>query len=358
MIPYLLIILVIFLIAVFAEKRNKKKEWILSCVLIIILSSLFAGVRDYTVGTDVSVYVLPIIKTMKVNGFLITLNSAKIDLGFLILSWLVLYFNGNIQVMLFIIHLIITTLFVIFAYKKREKLCFSNAVLFFMTFLYPLGFNFIRQTIAISICIYAYRFIEERDFKKFFLCILISSQFHFTSLCFIFVYLYYWFGNRGKYNLFIKYVFLSILLIFILFFKEIFEMGLNIGIIPLKYTNYLNVFYMDSIDVQYKVYFFKILFAFCGIFYASKISEKNNKSTVIFLVIMDLFLYTLGFKIMYAERITYYFSTIAYLYGYSWKKNSEKYQDKLLICLFLILYFLVMYVYTGIGHIIPYRIYF
>lgn len=357
MIPYLVVTLIVYLVALYVEKNYKDKRMIVPCLFIIILTSIFAGVRNNIIGTDVNVYIVPIVKAMPKYGLIKTYHSTNIEIGFLVFAWLVSKISSLVPVFLFLIQVVITTLVVKFAFDNKEKMSFSNVILFYMTFFFPLSLNFIRQSIALAICLYSSKFIYTKNWKMFLVCVVIAIQFHFSAIAFSLIYINYWFVNNDKKYAFInKYIVVGLLLLFMIFFKEIITVGIGWGVFPSKYYNYVDKYYLDKIDIQYKLYFFKLIYAIFAVIYASRIEDKRIKKNTISLIIYDMTIYMVGFKIMYAERVSYYFSLLAYIYAFSWNNNERLEKiDKIAIKAMLILYFLVMYVYIGIGEIIPYR---
>lgn len=72
-------------------------------------------------------------------------------------------------------------------------LCKENVLKWGLFFTFTLGLlifmnNGIRQGIAITVFLYAIRYVQERSFIKYLLCVLLATCFHYSALILIFVY--------------------------------------------------------------------------------------------------------------------------------------------------------------------------
>ncbi len=113
---------------------------------------------------------------------------------------------------------------------------------------------------------------------------------------------------------------------------------------------------MDKMDVQYKAYFLKIVLFFICNYFLTSFEDKRKKSFFSYILIIDMLIYTIGFKIMYAERISYYYSMIIYLYMLSYgSAKSKQPLLKFILIIFILIYFYITYINIGIGHIYPYH---
>ncbi len=223
MLPYVGVILVVYLIAVFVEKSPKYKYGILGCILIILIMSIFAGVRNEDIGTDVLVYVKPVYETMKNNtNMLRTMRTVDMELIFFIITFITSLLNGSLNLLLFLLQLVISIFIVLFAYSHKKEISFSMCMLAYMGIFYGLAFNIVRQCIAMAIALYAFRYVEKKDFKKFMLYIILATLSHITALICIPLYFFYWHTENNKRGLFIKYVILCLIIFMIFRIKTIY----------------------------------------------------------------------------------------------------------------------------------------
>lgn len=356
--PYLIVFFIVYIIACFIEKITKKKSNILSKVLLFIMLlivSIFAGMRDETVGTDVVVYPKPIINTFKNHSFSVVYNTANVEIGFIIIAWLTKLIQGDLNTFLFFIQVFIFGIYILYAYKNRKDLSFSSLILTFLCMIFGFSLNIMRQTMAIVLTIFSYNYVQKRELKKFLITIFIAINFHITALVFIPVYFIYNYENK-KLGVLLKFVILASLIMFLFFFSQILVIAMDIGILPDKYMSYLTRFNQDVIDVQIKAFLLKLFFTFVAFFILNKDKEnKKNAKCMNFLLCLDCILFLIGSKISYAERISYYFTFL--VYGYVFARGQVIF-NKQVFRIFnfgcALLYWFVMFGMLNHSEIIPY----
>ncbi len=351
---FVLFVIVYFLGIVWEKNRNRKYAFIFPSAIAIIVS-LFAGFRNETVGTDVVVYAKPVIEIIKTYGVESLLQNNNVEFLYIAVAYLVNMLHGNLGMLLFFSQLIPISCYLLFI--NKENINASTAVLAYVTMFLGNSFNIMRQAIAMGIAIFSYTYIKNRNFKKFILVIFIATNFHRTALIFLPLYFIYGLKNRNK-DYVVKFLIIFILIFGIVFFKDIFMMALDVGILPSKYNIFITEFYNQTFDIQVRALTYKIiLFLLCYYFLTrKKYDNVKEKSFFKLLLIIDLLLYLLGAKISHAERISYYFSYLIYLYiiprGISVENNN--FYMKFIVNIMLVLYFILTYIILGFGDIIPY----
>lgn len=352
--PYILIIFITYILALIWEK-NKCKNLLIP-ILIVLLISIFAGLRSENVGSDVKVYAKPMYLLMNGYGYDYTVAVLRIEKLFGIIAFLAISLFNNFNFLLTIIQLIITIFIVINISKRENEVSVSLYFLTFTTVFLGLNFNLMRQSIAIAISIWAFKFVREKNLKKYFLSIILSMGFHITAIIAFPIYIIY--NNlKGKNGIVIKILIIILLILAILSFANIFSFFIDIGVLPSKYNVYLTQYYNDGWDIQIKLLILKIFIgAIC--FYIMNV-DKDNKdinSCFLYLLILDFCLFMISGKILYADRISYYYSLPVYLYaiprGKIVLKNKIVYE--VFIILFLFFYFWFMFINLRTSEIIPY----
>lgn len=180
---------------------------------------------------------------------------------------------------------------------------------FIIVFIYLTGsifyfntFNLVRQMFAVSIFMYSVRFIEDRKFFYYLICILIATTLHTSALFLLPVYF------------FIHKVFSKNWLLFIVFLS--FLIG---QVIKLNLTNFLGQFlsvyywYFEGdevvVDSGYLTLFFNVILI-CLIFYRKKNNEiKYNISFNLFFI--GVILYNLIPSFYFLFRFATYFIMFA-----------------------------------------------
>lgn len=158
------------------SKIHEKYFIYITAISLIIVS----GFR-YRVGTDYMAYH---------KGYLSAptepLQDAK-DVGFLLLNKLLNYISGNPQMIFFVTSIIINVCVILFLYKNSKK--FSLSIYFYIvTFTYYSSMNGVRQFLATSIILLAYRYLVNRNFIKYSIYVLIASTIHGSALIMIPIY--------------------------------------------------------------------------------------------------------------------------------------------------------------------------
>jgi hypothetical protein len=146
---------------------------------------LISALRHYTVGVDIERYVANFYYISNTRSW--SDVSYSTDLGYECLVKLISYITNDHQVYLAIIAAIFAISVSIFIYKYSDEPSFSFFALLPFSFFY-FSMTGLRQTIAISILLFAYKYIKEKRLIKFLIIVGIASLFHITALVFILAY--------------------------------------------------------------------------------------------------------------------------------------------------------------------------
>jgi hypothetical protein len=186
------------------SKKTKKKIYILMCSLLLLLAILK---RD-DVGVDSSNYStwFYICRGISWRGIL---KWNGIEPGYLALNKVIGLFTSDVWVFYAVLSLLVypPTFIFLYNYSKYPGLSL-------LTFVAMGGFDFnygiLRQACAGAIVIMAYRFVRERSFKKYLICVLIATTFHWTAL--ITIPLYFLYGLKINRNTILTLFILSVVL--------------------------------------------------------------------------------------------------------------------------------------------------
>lgn len=232
-------------------------------VICSFIPFIISGIR-FDVGTDYLITYVPIFEKIKVNG-----NSIR-DTGYGLINQIVLCFTDNYQ-WVFIITSFIISFLVFKAIFDQSKNPGFSALLYFITIFFFLTMNAIRQSIAISTCLYSIKYIKNKKLFKFIIICLIATSFHSTALIFM---PFYWLCQISfKRN--------TILLV-ILFSMPITSLMNKTVIFLFSKIDFLN---------KYFGYYFK--------------SSYNVQSIGTISVLMCLFIITICLYVQYKHIITY-----------------------------------------------------
>ena len=161
--------------------KNRKKDLIFLLIVFVILATTSA--LRYSTGYDYSYTYAP--------GFEEVLNNPDISLfghhyepGFMLLEKMVAFFSSNYQMIFVVTSVLIIGLFCI-NYAKYSSNVYLSVILFVLLSEYYCSMNFIRQTIAGVIALFAIPFLKKKKFLPYLLIVLVASTFHKSALILI-----------------------------------------------------------------------------------------------------------------------------------------------------------------------------
>lgn len=189
--------------------KNKKKSQLMFCIISCLIVSLFQGFRSFTVGTDLFNY----IPSYRIIGIRInTINNLTFlnyEPGYVIYNKL-LYLLGFDERGFLVITAMIIQIPIFYTIYKNSKNPFFSILIYFAFANFIMTFSGLRQSIAMGLCFFAYKFIKEKKLIYYLLNILLAATFHTSALfCIILYPLYYIKLDRKK---------IFWMLIFLLFF--------------------------------------------------------------------------------------------------------------------------------------------
>ena len=358
---YFLTFIVIIFLAIIIQKLmvKHKKTAILLCLLSIFILSLLAGLRSLDVGRDLRVYVISsfnnsrnfssIISYLKYYYFKEPLYYA--------LNYLVYKYSGNINVLLFAIQLIITSIIYYIAYKESEnnKGTFSVYIFSYIIIWYNTSFNIVRQSLAIAIMLLGFKSLIENKNKKFVLLIFLAFLFHSSAIfCLLFPLI------KKVSKLKNRKLYLVLLpIIFILIFTFLKPIMSTMSVIPFfeKYYNYLEI---DTTNLLPKFAILKLIFLIFFLFFSTGETFRKAEENKIFsfMAITDFMLYLSSGFIMFGYRMSYLFLPI---YIYMIPRIDKSYDNKptqkvfrIAMIIILCTYWYYRYVSIGYDGTIPY----
>lgn len=170
-------------------KQNFAGFFIFAC-LAFIIPFLIMALRGYNVGTDTSgTYYEIYIKALRNN-------SSVRDMGYYVINKIAILLFENYRGVLILTSFIICFI----AYKEifsESKNPLLSTYLFYATNVYFISMNMIRQSIATMIFIISIKYIKDRKFIKYLICILIATSVHTIAI----LYLPLYFIGSKKYDL-------------------------------------------------------------------------------------------------------------------------------------------------------------
>lgn len=309
---------------------------------------IVSGLR-YNVGTDYVLYnkmQIPIILDLKEPDYWQVTNY---EIGFQYLVKLAnTLFNNTI-----LFFVIVAVIFIFFMYKfiKENSLSTGISVYIFITsYFYNFSFNVMRQALATSIFIYSIKYIEQKNFKKYFILICFATLFHWASLIYIPLYFLLekkWNNTVQMFLIFISLIFQNVIRNILLF------VSLKLGF----YSSYFG----GSLDTGDKLPFFIILiisliYAYRLFFIKKNTCKDNIYSNLEFLSILVAVngsIIPTGYRVMYM-----FFPVVIVSIPYWYAKTRGNKFSRLYFCILLVsllFYYIYMVPVHNYGETLPYQ---
>lgn len=293
-----------------ATKKRSKAKKVESTKQTIKLSTIYFALailvpfaililRDRSVGLDYNVYI-NLYNRFFTNSLLAT-DILWIGFGYAFLTKICVFiFGSHYHVFFGIVGFVTIYCFFKTIYEESTAPWMSLLLLFSFCLYYQM-FNQFRQMLAIAITFYGFKYIKNRDLKKYIVTIFLAFSIHKSAIIMLPC---YWIGNlklQRKSILF--YVFLSILIYFLYDSIESIFLQTSYG------QTYLLNAYFDVVEKSslFNLFFRVALFVFC--YYLTKRSQKNTREITL---LRNLCFICILFQIMTIKsyvfgRITTYF---------------------------------------------------
>lgn len=160
---------------------EKKK---LALKALVLLFTLFRGLR-WNTGTDWEPYLSVFEEADWDNIFSLVHDAGFMEPGYVFLNVLVKSLGGN-----YTLFLLLTNFFLLVSYSRFSLYMSSRPLWTFVVLLFTIAFFPVRQTLAVGIVLFGYRYLLERNGWKYLLVVLAASTIHASALvCLPFYYI-------------------------------------------------------------------------------------------------------------------------------------------------------------------------
>ena len=174
MLPYIITLFLVYFWVVAEYKILNRKTIIFPLVVLVIL----AAMRYYEIGTDANVYTRYF--RFPSNSYAFQFDP-DVETGYQYLVYLVHEMYSDDYSLYFFVVAILSIFPVIYTLKSKS-VDYPLSIYIYITFgIYMAMYNQIRQCIAMGICFFATKYLLNKNFIKYFIAILIASQFHVTA---------------------------------------------------------------------------------------------------------------------------------------------------------------------------------
>lgn len=323
---YIFTLVITFLLSLI-RGRIKEKNIIDSIILIYMI--IIYGIR-YDVGIDYFSYERQYYDTTGFYGQreLIYDLSMKIFRHFNAPYWVYTLFLG------FVLY------YVLYLVAKHLKLDYSKVIIYsIITGLMFVSFNLVRQSLAGAIVLFALRYIDIHDFKKYSITIIVASLIHFSAI----IFLPFYFFDKLKIH---KKKWIYVLIIGITLYLTNAVNSILVYVLPSKYEHFIG----GRFDYQINLGVGVLFFVFIAIYFALKSIKSEDEMYPyysLYILGYTALLFTLNVFIM--TRINLYSRmSLIYVLPDAIKKirisgNMSRILDNLLFFGFLVIFIFSIY---------------
>lgn len=347
---------------------NKNVQYLMYFFAIFI-PTLLGGLRHISIGTDTSYYIASDFATAKLynNGLVNFLfDGPDREKLYLLLTYCVSKVTGgswrvDINYLLFLFQFIIITGVFIGAYRYKKDVSMELVLLLFFLLYYNASYNAVRQYIAEAVIFAGYHNLCKGKYIKYIIYVTIASFFHLAALSSLILIPLHWFithhaENRKK-EIMRESILLCVILAGILSFKRIITFVISVGLIPSKYSYYIENVSVSSNNLETIMYIaeFLILIVFSDRLY------KINKNADFYRVnlVLLIALLQLSRVLYYGNRFSMYFSLFNLIaiaeIPQLFKKGKSRQSITFIIILCAFVYWWYVYIYGNSGETYPYR---
>ena len=224
--------------------------------LAVLLPSIVAGCRDYTIGTDTNGYVrflfAAALNSQDVGQYFVE----QIDLyepGYLLLTFLSTHIVPDMHFLLFLAEAITLSTMMLSIIKTSRGYGFGAAYSAYLILHYNESLNLVRQSLAIAFVMLAIAYLLKSQYLKYCIAILVAISFHTSGVIgFAFLVIKLFIGRtnslkgrKDPLNMKVSSILISFTLIvapivFAIAFRPIMSCLIGLGIVSDKYDIYLS----------------------------------------------------------------------------------------------------------------------
>lgn len=366
LILYLLVIGLTYYVENYIKKDDKKTFYILSGIIILIIS-LFAGLRGTTVGTDVVTYAKPLLDTANYKETFVDFFNAKYmhsryeitnvsgnEFGYLAIVFIISKLSGSLSVLLFFTQLltVVPVYLALCHYRDKCDMWFGMAA--YLLLFYNASFNMMRQYIAMAFLLFGITYLTSHKYIKYFVMVLVAMLFHTTAIIGVLFFLIYLFCNSKK----IKYqvpIIAGASIVALIVYAPLLKFLLSEGLFPSKYAYFVN----GSLGFSISAFIWMIPFLIFELIVYKKANTKVPEyKFLVSTCVMATVFKQLQTVATFASRISDYFFFFVIIglpicLKYEIPKVDKRVQVGVAATM-LVVYWGLYYVYFGRNATIPY----
>lgn len=348
-----------------------KKSSAFLCISVLTVS-LLAGMRGYSVGTDINSYVLSLFSGAKrfdsVIAYIKTVTH--IEPLYLALTYVSAQFSKEPHLLLFLTGLITYSFMMAFLTKMKKQIPLTMAWLGFLCLLYGDTYNAMRQALAIAIGMMGFYYATVNKKKTFVIYTFIAFLFHSTAVIFFGIYFIYVLLQRYD-SLWSKVAICAATIVVVAGFNEILQALMKYGILNSKFARY---YISGASAISVNAVLIRIPFLFLILIENRKFhlgthkqagieafEKKGESDFYIMMVVLEMFTVLLSAFLPSLYRISLYFIPFRFM-SYARIVGIQTKKNRTIMQFALVAYLLIVFIYQnqikGNNEIYPYAFWF
>lgn len=327
--------------------KKLKLRRICLCLSVLILACL-AGVRDYTVGTDIRLYgryVFEIANSCSSIKEILFGKKMSIELGYAILAYITSRFVDTPHAFFFVVGLINYGLIAKAIYDYRDNISPTMAWTCFLFLYFPDTFNIMRQTLALAIFLFGVTYVRNKNYKMSIVILIVSILFHTSAVIGIFVYaLYIYLRKKRDYSLKRTLEISFFTLVGIVMLPYMLPVLIKIGVLPAIYSRYLGNYGMG---IAINSFIIRVIPLIIIVIYEKQFRKSEDFQFLLLMLIIDILVYNLTTVNNTFERVSLYFGYFR-IYAYSklvCRATISNQRNRIILGSALVVYCIVIFFY-------------
>lgn len=337
----------------FSKYLNSKSivKKVLSLSIITLPICFLSALRSINTGADTMNLYRDFLASEQ-KSFVEVIQTNPTALIYQSLEWIISYYApGNYHIYFFVVAFLSMTFVILGINKWKLKYSVFAYALFLLT-LGPNLLNQIREMLAVSIMVYGFYYLYQKNYKVYFIISLIASLIHLSAFPMaLIIFLIVYNVKNQKSNL----IFLIFIIIVTVFSKQIF----NLLSVFVSFTKYKDKYFSEVNQVPLGLGLLLTLIpnvlpmVFLSLI--SKVDKKMERT-----VLLTVPTRAVGYYYYYVHRLYYYASSVSIIaIPFELEKTTK--ENRSLVFLFTIIcalvYFISFYCWKEFGTYLPYQFY-
>lgn len=227
-----------------SEKHKNKYVRNFCVVIALLIPSILAGLRDYSVGNDVLLYGNGWFERATTYNslfeYLSKANEYSVGVGYGLVNYVISRLTNNPHVFYFIYELLQVVILYLIVYRYKEKISITFAFAVYYFSYYNLSLSMLRQIMAMLLVLHSYKYIEERNLVKYVINIFFAAMFHSSAIIGLVLYLIKILIDNKQLKIIYKALIVGGCLVGVLLYQQVFSFLSLIGINGIeRYSHYM-----------------------------------------------------------------------------------------------------------------------